>query len=240
MGARHGTAGRHQPKALRSASEAVIGDRRRAGGQVVQPAAVRPEDQRRDHQADHHLHAAGSAAGRPAGRCRQSRTTRSRVASLPNEPPASAVARSTRARRPPAYRRRSGGSRVQPAGRARRPRPGWRRTSRRTGRGCDGPRTRSRSAARAPRQATDRPASCRPARTAVTSRETNRIRSRNCPCLGCGQAGAASHRRLSARTDFARLAPDLRRPRRTNVRKQRRAAEVHQGRRRRDGRRPVL
>ncbi len=53
------------------------------------------------------------------------------------------------------------------------------------------------------------------------------------------QRGAASHRRLRSHRLLS-AAQDLVRPRRTNVRKQRRAAEVHQGRGRRDGRRPVL
>ena len=68
-----------------------IPSRRGADRHVVQAAAVRPEDQRRDHQADQHLpDQAAQQVERPPGR-RRRRTTRSRVASLPNEPPTSAV-----------------------------------------------------------------------------------------------------------------------------------------------------
>ena len=65
--------------------------------------------------------------------------------------------------------------------------------------------------------------------------ETNQIRLRNCPCIGCEPVVQS---RIAHLPEPRTHGPA--RPRRTNVRKQRRAAEVHQGRGRRDGRRPVL
>ena len=75
--------GRPCPMAVCSVTVAV------PGRDVVQPAPVRPEDQRRDDQRDQDRAAQRPAAGR-AGRRRRCGRTRSRVASLPNEPPTSA------------------------------------------------------------------------------------------------------------------------------------------------------
>ena len=68
--------------------------------------------------------------------------------------------------------------------------------------------------------------------------ETNRIRSRNCPCLGW-RASRCNAAPDSPPADFVGSSRP-RQPRRTNVPEQRRAAQVPEGRGRRDGRRPLL
>ena len=208
-------------------------------GQVVQTATVPAEDQRRDHQADQQR-ARSSASSRFSGRPSAAEhpdageQLAERAAGQGHEQ--RRLDRRTRRGTTQLDGRRAG---VVPRAEDQPTRPAW-QAIQSTNRASDPPGARSavlgQLAARARRS--DPAAVVRRSVQAgppVTCGETNWIRSRNCPSVGSRTS------RAQRRTDSPpQLIGRRARPRRTNVRKQRRAAEVHQGRGRRDGRRPVL